>query len=129
MTLGWLIALVVLVVVVAFVLGRYFARREAVQPYTIKAKPPKAVGAPPNSSERLVTEWILSQAFEQTGIRVADDAMAYQRVAEAARKAVSELKTQPETQIQLPFLTADATGPKHVELTLTRAVLDELVRY
>lgn len=129
MTLGWIILLVVIVSVVAFVLGRYVALREGAQPQVAKVKPPKFISGPPSSPERLVTDWILSQAFEQTGIKVSDDALAYQRVVEAARKAVSELKTQPETQIQLPFLTADSSGPKHVELTLTRAVLDELVRY
>lgn len=132
MTLGWIMVVAVVVVmvcVVAFMLGRYVARRESAQPLTVKAKPPKLAGRPLSSPEQLVTEWILSQAFEQTGIKVSDDALAYQRVTEAARKAVGELKTQPEAQIQLPFLTADSSGPKHVELTLTRAVLDELVRY
>lgn len=129
MTLSWIILLVVLVSVVAFVLGRYFARRDAVQPYAVKAKLPKPISAPLSSPERLVADWILSQAFEQTGIKVSEDPLAHQRVVEAARKAVTELRSQPEALIQLPFLTADASGPKHVELTLTRAVLDELVRY
>jgi len=110
-------------------LGRYVARREAAQPLEAKPKPPKHTGEPLSSPEQLVREWILSQAFEQTGVKISDDAIAYQRVTEAARKAVSELKTQPEAHIQLPFLTADASGPKHVELTLTRAVLEALVHY
>jgi len=88
---------------------------------------------PPRTSEdrevQVVIGWLLSQAFEQTGVKVADDKVAYQRIAEAARKAVQALKTQKSVTISLPFLTADATGPKHFETQLTREVIQELARY
>jgi molecular chaperone DnaK len=76
-----------------------------------------------------VVDWLLTQAYEQTGVRVADEPLAYQRIAEAAQKAIRDLQTQEVASISLPFLTADANGPKHFETRLTRAVIRELARY
>jgi molecular chaperone DnaK len=76
-----------------------------------------------------VVSWLLSQAFEQTGVKVADDKIAYQRIVEAAQKALEQLKTQETATISLPFLTADAAGPKHFETRLTREAIQELIKY
>jgi hypothetical protein len=75
-----------------------------------------------------VADWLLAQASEQTGIRVADDPQVNQRIKQATEKAMFELKTQETVSISLPFLTADASGPKHFETNLTRKVVDELAR-
>jgi molecular chaperone DnaK len=78
---------------------------------------------------RALINWLLTQAFEQTGVRVADEPLAYQRIVEAAHKAMQELKTRDGVVISLPFLTADANGPKHFEIRVTREVIQELARY
>ncbi|MDW8328121.1 MAG: Hsp70 family protein [Anaerolineales bacterium] len=125
-----IVVLAVLVVVVAYLLGRHFRRREAGERLPSAARVlPKAFSSSAEREEQAVINWLLSQAFEQTGVRVAEDKIAYSRIAEAARKAVQELRTQPSTHISLPFLTADASGPKHFEIRLTREVLKELARY
>jgi molecular chaperone DnaK len=70
--------------------------------------------------------WLLSRAFEQTGVKVADDPMARQRIGEAAKKAVEELRFQASVKVSLPFLTADKEGPKHFDVQLTRDTLKGL---
>ncbi|MCS6910540.1 MAG: Hsp70 family protein [Anaerolineales bacterium] len=125
-----IVVLAVVVVIVAYVLGMYFRRREAGERPPSAARPlPKLFISSAEREEQAVINWLLSQAFEQTGVRVAEDKIAYSRIAEAARKAVQELRSQPSTRISLPFLTADASGPKHFEIRLTREVLKELARY
>lgn len=130
-----IIVLAILVIVGAYALGTYLRRRQDDQPPLPAPLPPKrtaaTAGAPPvpDREVRVVVNWLLSQAFEQTGIRVADEKLAYERIVEAAHKAVKALKTQPTVDISLPFLTADASGPKHFEIRLTRDVIKELVRY
>ena len=64
----------------------------------------------------------------ETGIDVRNDKMAYQRIREAAEKAKIELSNVLQTDINLPFITADSTGPKHMTMTLTRATLEEKIR-
>lgn len=73
-----------------------------------------------------VMEWMISEFKKETGIDLLQDKMAEQRLKEAAEKAKIELSTVLSTNINLPFITADATGPKHLDLTLTRAKFNEL---
>jgi molecular chaperone DnaK len=75
-----------------------------------------------------ITDWIASEFQKESGVDVRKDKMATQRVRDAAEKAKIELSSTVETQINLPFLTATAEGPKHLALTLSRAKLEELVR-
>jgi Hsp70 protein len=128
-----IIALAVLVVAVAYALGKYWQQREGVLPppaLSGTAKKTGGITAPPVSDRevRAVVSWLLSQAFEQTGVRVADDRLAYQRILEAAQKAVVELKSHDSFDVSLPYLTADANGPKHLEARLTREMIEELVK-
>ena len=64
---------------------------------------------------------------KENGIDLRKDAAAMQRIKDEAEKAKKELSSATETEINLPYITADADGPKHLELTLTRAKLEELV--
>ena len=73
-----------------------------------------------------VMKWMVETFRSETGIDLRGDKMAMQRLKEAAEKAKIELSGMTSTQINLPFLTADATGPKHFDATLTRAKFDEL---
>jgi molecular chaperone DnaK len=74
-----------------------------------------------------VIEWIVAEFKKTDGIDLGKDRMALQRLKEAAEKAKIELSTVMETDINLPFITADATGPKHLQLKLTRAKFEQLV--
>jgi molecular chaperone DnaK len=75
-----------------------------------------------------ITDWIAGEFQKESGVDVRKDRMATQRVRDAAEKAKIELSSTLETQINLPFLTATAEGPKHLALTLSRAKLEDLVR-
>ncbi|HET6463888.1 MAG TPA: Hsp70 family protein, partial [Candidatus Krumholzibacteria bacterium] len=77
--------------------------------------------------DRLVMEWVVGEFQLQCGIDISNDKMAMQRVRDSSEKAKCELSTTLETTINLPFLAADDTGPKHLELQLTRAKLEQLV--
>src|SRR5512137_747730 len=77
--------------------------------------------------DQRVMEWIVSEFKRDQGIDLSKDKMALQRLKEAAEKAKCELSTTMETDINLPFVTADASGPKHLALKLTRAKLEQLV--
>src|SRR4249919_1560157 len=74
-----------------------------------------------------VMDWIADEFKKEHGIDLRKDRMALQRLKEAAEKAKCELSTVVQTEINLPFITADASGPKHLVLTLTRAKLESLV--
>jgi len=74
-----------------------------------------------------ILEYLISEFKGQTGIDLANDKLALQRLKEAAEKAKIELSSKTTTEINLPYLTADATGPKHFNTTLTRAKLESLV--
>ena len=76
--------------------------------------------------DKRVMDWMVSEFKKENGIDLSGDKMAVQRLKEAAEKAKIELSGMTSTQINLPFITADATGPKHLDLTLTRAKFDEL---
>jgi hypothetical protein len=128
-----IVVLAFLVVAVAYAAGMYWRRRQGVYPPpappSLTKKTGSLMSAPVSDREvRAVISWLLSQAFEQTGIRVADDRLAYQRIVEAAQKAVVELKSHDTFDVSLPYLTADATGPKHLEARLTREMIEELVK-
>src|SRR3989339_2160814 len=76
--------------------------------------------------DRVIIDWILEEFKKQEGINLATDALALQRVKDAAERAKIELSTAAQTEINQPFITSDASGPKHLVLTLTRAKLEEL---
>ena len=73
-----------------------------------------------------VMKWLISEFKKDSGIDLSNDKMALQRLKEAAEKAKIELSSLLTTNINLPFITADASGPKHLDLSLTRAKFDEL---
>jgi len=75
-----------------------------------------------------ITDWLVSEFKKAEGVDLSADKMALQRLKEAAEKAKKELSTSTTTNINLPFITATAEGPKHLDMTLTRAKFDELTR-
>ncbi len=77
--------------------------------------------------DQKVIDWILEEFKKDQGIDLSQDAMAMQRLKEAAEKAKIELSTTQETEVNLPFITADSSGPKHLNLKLTRSRLEQLV--
>jgi len=79
-----------------------------------------------NIDQRII-DWLVQEFKRDTGVDVSKDQMALQRLKEAAEKAKIELSTVLETEINLPFLTADASGPKHMNVKLTRARLEQMV--
>src|SRR6476620_3893722 len=79
-----------------------------------------------NLDQRII-DWIIDEFRKDQGIDLSKDKMALQRLKEAAEKAKMELSSVQETEITLPFVTADATGPKHLNLKLTRAKFESLV--
>ncbi|MFN3550228.1 MAG: molecular chaperone DnaK [Endomicrobiia bacterium] len=78
--------------------------------------------------DNALIEYIVEQFRKETGIDLRNDKMAMQRIREAAEKAKIELSSVLETDINLPFITADASGPKHLTMKITRATLEQLVR-
>jgi molecular chaperone DnaK len=79
-----------------------------------------------NLDQRII-DWIIAEFKKSDGIDLGKDRMALQRLKEAAEKAKMELSTVMETDINLPFITADASGPKHLQMKLTRARFEQLV--
>jgi molecular chaperone DnaK len=77
--------------------------------------------------DQLVIDWLIAEFRKDTGIDVSKDKMVLQRLKEAAEKAKIELSSMMETEINLPFLTADQTGPKHLAIKLSRAKLEQMV--
>ena len=78
--------------------------------------------------DKKVMDWMVKEFERENGIDLSKDKMAAQRLIEAAEKAKIELSSMTSTNINLPFITADASGPKHLDLTLTRAKFDDLTR-
>ena len=76
--------------------------------------------------DKALVDWLVSEFKKAQAIDLSADPMALQRLYEAAEKAKIELSTTQETQINLPFITADSSGPKHLDMRLTRAKLNEL---
>ena len=77
--------------------------------------------------DQKIIEWIISEFKKDQGIDLGKDQLALQRIKEAAEKAKIELSSTPETEINQPFITSDASGPKHLSLKMSRAKLEELV--
>ncbi len=78
--------------------------------------------------DHLVMEWLGAEFRKDTGIDVSSDKMVIQRLKDAAEQAKIELSSKQETTINLPFLTADASGPKHLQKQLTRAKLEQMIQ-
>jgi molecular chaperone DnaK len=78
--------------------------------------------------DRRIVDWIAEEFKKDQGIDLREDPQALQRLAEAAERAKVELSAQTTTQINLPFVTADASGPKHLNMSLTRAKFEQLVQ-
>ena len=78
--------------------------------------------------DKKIMDWMVESFKKENGIDLSQDKMAAQRLKEAAEKAKIELSSMTQTNINLPFITADASGPKHLDLTLTRAPFDEMTR-
>jgi molecular chaperone DnaK len=76
--------------------------------------------------DQRIINWVADEFRKESGIDLRGDRMALQRLKEAAEKAKIELSTVMQTEINLPFVTADASGPKHLQMTLTRAKLEQL---
>ena len=77
--------------------------------------------------DQKIIDWLIAEFRKDTGIDVSKDKMVLQRLKEAAEKAKIELSSMMETEINLPFLTADQTGPKHLSIKLSRAKLEQMV--
>src|SRR4029079_8386090 len=71
--------------------------------------------------------WLITEFRKTSGLDVSKDKMVIQRLKDAAEQAKIELSSKLETNINLPFLTADASGPKHLQVTLTRAKLEQMI--
>ncbi len=78
--------------------------------------------------DQRVIDWMVTEFKKDQGIDLSGDPMALQRLKEAAEKAKCELSTVPQTDINLPFVTADSSGPKHLNMKLTRAKFEDLTR-
>jgi len=76
--------------------------------------------------DQILIEWIIKEFKKESGLDLSKDPLALQRIKEAAEKAKIELSTAQETEINQPFITTDASGPKHLVMKLTRAKLEEL---
>lgn len=79
--------------------------------------------------DQVIIDWLIDQFKKETGIDLSKDRMALQRLKDAAEKAKKDLSSVLTTTISLPFISADATGPKHLETTLTRAKFEEMTRH
>ena len=77
--------------------------------------------------DQRIMDWVCDEYKREQGIDLRQDKMALQRLKEAAEKAKTELSTVQQTEINLPFITADASGPKHLNITLARSKLEQLV--
>ncbi len=77
--------------------------------------------------DKILMDYIVNDFKSKEGVDISGDKMAMQRIKEAAEKAKKELSSSTTTNINLPFITATATGPKHLDMTLTRAKFDELI--
>ncbi|PJA47373.1 molecular chaperone DnaK, partial [Candidatus Uhrbacteria bacterium CG_4_9_14_3_um_filter_36_7] len=78
--------------------------------------------------DRIIIDWIIDEFKKQEGIDLSKDPLALQRIKDAAERAKIELSTSQQTEVNQPFITSDANGPKHLVLSFTRAKLEELVQ-
>jgi molecular chaperone DnaK len=77
--------------------------------------------------DQFVINWLIAEFKKDQGIDLSNDVMALQRLKEAAEKAKKELSHSPDTEINLPFLTADASGPKHMQTSLSRSKFESMI--
>jgi hypothetical protein len=117
-----LIIVAVVAVPVIFVLLRWAFRHEAAAPVDTPATPARSstMAVREERESQPLVNWLLDRAFEETGVKVADDALARDRIVQAAVNATEELRTGGSATISLPFLTADARGPKHFSVRFKR---------
>ncbi len=122
LTPGAVVLFVVVAVAVGFVLIRWGRRHEAAAPTDAPHAPApgKTMAAREARASQPLVGWLLDRALEQTGIRVADDPLARDRISQAAAKVMEELRTDGSVSISLPFLVADARGPRHFDVTFKR---------
>lgn len=116
------ILILALVAVVSFVWIRWGRRHEAAPPVDAPSTPVKSntMAAREGRESDPLIHWLLERAIEQTGVSVADDAVARERIVQAAGQAMEELQTRGSATISLPFLTADAQGPRHFVVCFKR---------
>lgn len=119
-------SVVIIIALVAVVVGvvviRWGRRHEAAAPVEsprVAAGRSMMAAAGERESGPLV-QWLLARASEQTGIPLANDPLAHKRIAEAAAKAMEEMRAHGSASVSLPFLAADARGPKHFEVRVKR---------
>ena len=110
------------VVVVTIVLIRWSRRHEAAPPVDAPGTRVRnnTMAAREDRESPPLVHWLLDRASEQTGVRVDDDPLARERIVKAAEKAMEDLRTGGSATISLPFLTADAGGPKHFAVRFKR---------
>src|SRR5690606_26538351 len=77
--------------------------------------------------DQVIIDWLADEFKKEQGIDLKNDRQALQRLKEAAEKAKIELSSAQQTEINIPFITADASGPKHLNVNLTRSKLEQLV--
>jgi hypothetical protein len=102
-------------------------RPTAAGPYMPEA-PPGALVLTGAALAKALADWLLTQASEQTGVKLNDDPMAQSRIAAVAEKVLHELSTQEAIPVSLPYLAVDARGARHFETRITRRLVDELAR-
>jgi hypothetical protein len=115
-------ATIIVVAIAIIVLIRWTRRQEGAAPVDARVAPTKTDRMAARNirpSDSLVS-LLLERASEETGLRVIDDVLASKRIMEAAAQARDELRTSDSATISLPFLTADAQGPKHFEVRIVR---------
>ena len=134
LTPGVLIIAAVVVIAATLILGRLWRRSEGglstPSPAPTPVTPPKN-DLPQTRLDRegqALVKWLLDRAGQETGVPLAKDPLAVQRIAEAALSAVDQLREKDSASINLPFLTADASGPKHFNIEITRSKLKEVGR-
>ena len=134
LTPGVLIIAAAVAIAATLILGRLWRRSEGElstpSPAPMPVTPAKS-GLPQTRLDRegqALVNWLLERALQETGVPIANDPLALQRLAEAAQSALEQLQGQESASINLPFLTADASGPKHFNIEITRSKLKEVSR-
>jgi hypothetical protein len=110
----------IVAIAAAIVLMRWGRRGEAAAPVESPIIPSGGGMKRDDRDSSSLANWLFERAYEQTGFRVTDDPLARERIVQAAAKAMDELRSGGTATISLPFLTADATGPKHFVIDVKR---------
>ena len=121
LTSGPVIIFVVLVAAASFAVFRWGRRNEPAAPLDVRIPVPgNTMAVRDGRQSSALVSWLLERALEQTGASVAEDALAVQRIAEAALQAMEDLQTHDSATISLPFLVAGAHGPSHFDVRFRR---------